>query len=59
MEMTALFDTAGIDLKEHKAVKVKTKGTHIIIIIIIMFIHKIHNWEIELILIPFLLNDTN
>lgn len=27
VEMTALFDTAGIDLKAHKAVKVKTKGT--------------------------------
>ena len=28
VEMTALFDTAGIDLKAHKAVKVKTKGKH-------------------------------
>lgn len=27
VESTALFDTAGIDLKPHKAVKVKTKGT--------------------------------
>ncbi|KAM9840792.1 rho GTPase-activating protein 18 [Aulostomus maculatus] len=27
VEMTALFDTAGIDLKAHKAVKVKTKET--------------------------------
>jgi len=27
--MTALFDTAGIDLKAHKAVKVKTKGSQI------------------------------
>lgn len=26
VESTALFDTAGIDLKPHKAVKVKTKG---------------------------------
>lgn len=28
VESTALFDTAGIDLKAHKAVKVKSKGTH-------------------------------
>lgn len=28
VEMTALFDTAGIDVKAHKAVKVKTKGRH-------------------------------
>lgn len=28
VESTALFDTAGIDLKPHKAVKVKTKGRH-------------------------------
>uniref|UniRef100_A0A673BBS3 Rho-GAP domain-containing protein n=1 Tax=Sphaeramia orbicularis TaxID=375764 RepID=A0A673BBS3_9TELE len=27
VEMTALFDTAGVDLKAHKAVKVKTKET--------------------------------
>lgn len=27
VESTALFDTAGIDLKPYKAVKVKTKGT--------------------------------
>lgn len=27
VESTALFDTAGIDLKPHKAVKVRTKGT--------------------------------
>lgn len=28
VEMAALFDTGGIDLKTHKAVKLKTKGTH-------------------------------
>lgn len=28
VESTALFDTAGIDLKPHKAVKVKAKGRH-------------------------------
>ncbi len=28
VESTALFDTAGIDLKADKAVKVRTKGTH-------------------------------
>lgn len=33
VESTALFDTAGIDLKPYKAVKVKTKGT------------KTHSWE--------------
>lgn len=27
VESTALFDTAGIDLKPNKAVKVKTKGS--------------------------------
>lgn len=27
MEMTALFDTAGIDLKTHKPVKLKTRGS--------------------------------
>lgn len=27
VESTALFDTAGIDLKPHKAVKVRAKGT--------------------------------
>ena len=26
IEMTALYDTAGIDLKAHKAVKLKVKG---------------------------------
>ena len=28
VESTALFDTAGIDLKADKPVKVKTKGKH-------------------------------
>lgn len=28
VESTALFDTAGIDLKPHKAVKIKSRGKH-------------------------------
>lgn len=28
VESTALFDTTGIDVKPHKAVKIKSKGKH-------------------------------